>query len=425
MRHIALQNLGCSKNLIDGERILHLCSGSGVTITTDLAAAEVIIVNTCAFIREAQEEAIEVILTAAAYKKTGVCRQLIVSGCFSERFRNEVAATLPEVDYWVGVNDWEERLSDIFSVNKPTSFERVLSKPVATQYLKIAEGCSHHCSFCVIPAIRGPFISRSTDAVLAEAQWLEASGVRELVLVAQDSSFYGKEQGGSLAALLRELLAQTALPWIRVMYLHPNFVTNELLELIAQEPRICPYFDIPLQHIAEPILRSMKRMPSTSGIYALVERIRSMVPGASIRSAFILGYPGETEAHFRELQRFIEWARFDKLGVFPYSPEEGTAAVALRPRPRAATANRRCEELMLLQREISREINEQRIGSTVEVIVDRLADDPDFNFEARSRCDAPEVDGKVLLRNGSLAIGSIVPVRIIGSSDYDLFAEVV
>lgn len=425
MSYIALQNLGCSKNLIDGERILFLCSGGGVAITTDLAVAETIIVNTCAFIREAQEEAIEVILTAAAYKKTGVCRRLIVSGCFSERFRSEVAEKFPEVDYWVGVNDWEERLADIFSVNKPTSFERVLSKPVATQYLKIAEGCSHHCSFCVIPAIRGPFISRPMDAVLAEAQWLEVSGVRELVLVAQDSSFYGKEQGGSLAALLQELLAKTTLPWIRVMYLHPNFVTDELLELIAHEPRICPYFDIPLQHIAEPILRSMKRMPSASGVYALVERIRSMVPGASLRSAFILGYPGETEAHFRELQRFVEWARFDKLGVFPYSPEEGTAAVALHPRPRAATANRRCEELMLLQREISREINEQRIGSRVDVIIDRLSDDPDFNFDTRSRCDAPEVDGKVLLRNGSFAIGSIIPVRIIGSSDYDLFAEVV
>ena len=422
MPKVTLYNLGCSKNIVDGERILYLFKRSGFSITDDASAADTIVVNTCAFIREAQEEAIEMILTAARAKADARTR-LIVSGCFSERFRNEVAAQFPEVDLWVGVDDWTTVLGRLLETQAPSPFERVLSEPRATQYLKIAEGCSHRCSFCVIPSIRGPFRSRSSASVIQEARWLESKGVRELILVAQDSSRYGRDIGSSLAHLLEQLLASCTIPWIRIMYLHPQFVSRELLELIAAEQRICSYFDIPLQHIADPILSSMKRCPDATGIHRLIERIRTTVPDAAIRSAFIVGYPGETETHFNELLGFIEWARFDKLGVFPFSPEEGTPAHALRPRPRSATAQRRCETLMLAQRDISRELNERRIGSRVEVIIDRTAEDPDFNFEARTRYDAPEVDGKVLIRSGSFKPGTITEVSVIGSSDYDLFAE--
>ncbi|MBN1308996.1 MAG: 30S ribosomal protein S12 methylthiotransferase RimO [Chitinispirillaceae bacterium] len=422
MQRVALYNLGCSKNIVDGERILHLVKNAGYGRTDDPSRADVIIVNTCAFIREAKEEAIETILSAIQAKGDRPAR-LIVCGCFSERFRSQAAAQFPEVDLWAGVNDWEALLGGLFGAS-PDPCERVLSGPRATQYLKIAEGCSHRCSFCVIPAVRGPFKSRSIGSILDEAHWLEGKGVRELILVAQDSSFYGRESGTTLAALLERILAATSIPWIRLMYLHPHFVGREVLRLIAAERRICPYFDIPLQHIAEPLLRSMRRLPLGKGIRELIDRIRSLVPGAALRSTFILGYPGETEAHFRELLRFVEWARFDKLGVFPYSPEEGTAAEKLRPRPRRSTAMRRCEVVMLLQREISREINEGRVGTELDVIIDRVAEDSGYSLEARTRFDAPEVDGKVLIRNGSLRPGSIVPVKIVGASDYDLFAEV-
>jgi ribosomal protein S12 methylthiotransferase len=421
MPSVALFNLGCSKNIVDGERILHLVQHAGYTVTETVASADLVIVNTCAFIREAQEEAIETILSAAHMKSEHT--KLIVSGCFSERFRAQVASKFPEVDVWIGVSDWETILCNLLKTNISSSFERILSEPYATQYIKIADGCSHHCSFCVIPAIRGPYTSREAQSILSEVQWLESQGVRELILVAQDSSFYGRDTGSSLVKLLDRILTSCTIPWIRMMYLHPQYIDDEFLRFVAAEKRICRYFDLPLQHIAEPILRSMKRTPLTKDIYLLVERIRAVVPGAAIRSAFICGYPGETEKEFNELLHFVEWAKFDRLGVFPFSPEEGTAAASFPHRPRTGTALRRCETIMLAQRDISREANERRIGSTIEAIIDSVAQDPDFNFEARSRFDAPEVDGKILLRNGSFDIGEIIQVKVIGASDYDLFAE--
>ncbi|MFW5785512.1 MAG: 30S ribosomal protein S12 methylthiotransferase RimO [Chitinispirillaceae bacterium] len=425
MKKVALQNLGCSKNLIDGERILKLFSDSGFFITEDCTEANIIVVNTCAFIKEAQEEAISTILEMGLMRDNGKCSTLIVSGCFSERYRDRVKEEFPEVDVWAGVNDWEEVIGTLVESPKKATFKRVLAGPVSTQHLKIAEGCSHGCSFCVIPSIRGEFRSRTAESILREAKWLYEKGTRELILVAQDTSFYGRDQGKNLCSLLEQLLADTDFPWIRMMYLHPRFVSDELLELIAKESRLCPYFDMPLQHISDPILKSMNRSPLSKGIYELIGRIRSIVPDAGIRSSFILGYPGETEKHFRELKQFIEFARFDKVGVFPYSPEEGTRAFEMKPRPRTSTAQRRCEELMTIQREISREILESKIGSTVEVIIDRVSDDPDFNYEGRTKIDAPEVDGRVFIQSGSFDAGSIHKAKVIGANDYDLYAEVI
>lgn len=421
---IAIINLGCSKNQVDGERILHLFIGSGYGHTENLYEADIIIINTCTFIREAKEEAIETILEAANYKKTGKCSKLIVSGCFSERYRNEVKDKFPEVDLWVGVNDWNDIFENQFGSLKHTSFERELSEPVSTQYLKIAEGCSHRCAYCVIPSIRGQFKSRNSSSIIEEANWLYEKGTRELILVAQDTSYYGKDISTSLYELLVRLLDNTRFPWIRMMYLHPKYISDDLLRLIASEERICPYFDIPLQHISDPILLAMKRSPLSLDIYRLIEKIRTLVPDSSIRSSFIIGFPGETERHFKELQQFIEFARFDKLGVFPFSPEEGTKAFDMRPRPRDVTVTRRCNDLLMQQREISREILASKIGQTLSVIIDRVSDNFDFNYDGRSRYDAPEVDGKVMIGNGNIEPGTICNVSIVGADDYDLYGEI-
>jgi ribosomal protein S12 methylthiotransferase len=425
MTKVALQNLGCSKNLVDGDKIIHHLTTAGLAITDDFSDAEVIVVNTCAFIREAQEEAIESILDGASYKKGGKCTTLIVSGCFSERYRKEVADKFPEVDLWAGVDDWEELLRKRFSTQVNNSYERTLQEPLATQYLKIAEGCSHGCAFCVIPNIKGTFKSRPVNDIITEAKWLYEKGTRELILVAQDSSFYGRDINSSITALLEALLAKTEFPWIRMMYLHPSYVNDQLLNLVGSEKRICSYFDIPLQHISTPILKAMNRPNTSEDIYELIGKIRSEVPDAAIRSAFILGFPGETQADFKELQKFVDFARLDKLGVFPYSPEEGTKAYSMKPRPLTSTATKRCEDLMLQQRDISREILESKIGIIVETIIDSVSDDPDFNYEGRTQWDAPEVDGKVLIKNGDCDIGSFQKVKIIGTNDYDFYGEIV
>ena len=422
-KSVAIQNLGCSKNLIDGERMMALFADNAFRVVEDPSLADVIVVNTCAFIKEATQEAIDTILEMAELKKTGRCETLIVSGCFSQRYRDKAKTDLPEVDFWAGVDDWGGVLSQLINKSNPQeNFRRVLNEPISTQYIKIAEGCSHGCSFCVIPSIRGKFKSRGIDEILKEAEWLYGRGVRELILVAQDTSFYGRDIGVSLVKLLEALLKGTDFPWIRMMYLHPKFVGGDLLTLLAAEPRICPYFDIPLQHISDPILTAMNRTPLSEGVYELIDRVRKTVPGATLRSSFIIGFPGETEMEFGELKKFIQYVKFDKLGLFPYSPEEGTGACAMRPRPRAQTVQKRCAELMSIQQEISRNLLEAKVGADAEVIIDRISDDPDFNYEGRTKGDAPEVDGRVFVSSGSYEIGQIVRMRIIGASDYDLFA---
>jgi ribosomal protein S12 methylthiotransferase len=420
MTTVALQNLGCSKNQIDGERMLAHLAGSGFTVTQDFSEADIIIVNTCAFIREATQEAIHEILEMALYKSKGKCTTLAVAGCFSERFRHDAFKDLPEVDLWLGVHDWPAVLKNRFQTIAAPSFIRTLSLPGATQYLKIGEGCSHRCSFCTIPSIRGAFASRPEAEIIEEARWLESQGVKECILVSQDTSHYGSDTGSSLVHLLENLLAKTGFPWIRLMFLHPARVHDGLLRLVAAEHRLVPYFDIPLQHISDDILLSMKRRPLSQGIRALVERIRSTVPNAAVRTTFIVGYPGETVRHFDELLNFMEWARFERCGVFPFSPEQGTEAYSMKKRPRDATVASRCDELMAVQAGISRKICASRIGSTVDVIVDSRAG---AQCVARTKWDAPEVDGTVWIEKGNPALGSIVPVRIVAGRDYDLIGH--
>ena len=398
--------------------------GHGYTLTPDAARAEIIMVNTCAFIEEAKQEAIAAILDLAAYKKTGACRALIVCGCFSQRFRDTVKGQFPEVDLWAGIDDWQTLFEKRFGLSGAPPFHRELGKPLSTQFLKIAEGCSHACSFCAIPGIRGKYKSRGIPELIEEATWLYEMGARECILVAQDTSYYGRDQGQRLSNLLSELIGRTSFPWIRLMYLHPALVDERLLRLIASEPRICPYFDIPLQHGADEILRLMGRRPMSGGIRRLIGDIRSIVPGAAIRTTFIVGFPGETEKMFEKLLSFVEEMKFDKVGVFPFSPEEGTPAFSMRPRPRNATAGRRCEALMAVQREISEKIGASRVGSVLDCIIDGPTEVRGFDYEGRTRFDAPEVDGKVFIQDRLSLAGPIVPVRIVRADDYDLFGEI-
>jgi ribosomal protein S12 methylthiotransferase len=417
---VALQNLGCSKNQVDGQRMLACLIEAGFTATQDFSRAEIIIVNTCAFIQEATREAIHEILEMVVYKREGRCKTLAVAGCFSERFSEEAKKDFPEVDLWLGVHDWPRVLKRVFNTSGAPSFTRTLSPPFATQFLKISEGCSHRCSFCAIPAIRGAFASRPEKDIVAEARWLESQGVKECILVSQDTSHYGKDRGSSLARLLEALLAKTEFPWIRLMYLHPRLVNDDFLRLVAREKRILPYFDVPLQHINDDILMSMKRRPLSRGIRDLICRIRAIVPEAAIRTSFIVGYPGETARRFEELLSFVSWARFERCGVFPFSPEEGTPACAMHKRPKNATVSSRCDELMAVQEGISREICLSRVGATLDVMVDCRTES---GFEARTVWDAPEVDGTVLVEKGNPAVGDIVPVRIVSSREYDLIGH--
>ena len=422
---VAFSSLGCSKNQVDGSKILDAVVRAGYSLTQDPAQAELVIVNTCAFIEAAQVEAIDAILEMAALKKNGKCAKLIVTGCFSQRFRESAARKIPEVDVWAGTEDWPELLARFLHTDPLPSYTRVLAEPIASQYLKIAEGCSHGCAFCAIPLIRGAFVSRPLADIVTEAQWLAAQGVRECILVAQDSSFYGRDIGTTLSHLLEALLQNTPFPWIRVMYLHPAYIDDGLLNLFARQRRLCPYFDIPLQHASDIVLKAMGRRPLSKEIIHLINRIREMVPDAAIRTSFITGFPGETEKHFEELLHFVETMKFDKVGVFQFSPEQGTPAFSLHPRPRSATALRRSEALMSLQREISAGVNASRVGGSIEVLIEAEADIPGYTVMGRSRWDAPEVDGNVYLKGERIASGVILRATVTGAGDYDLFAEAV
>lgn len=402
--------------------MLGYLESAGYRIVGNAAQADIVLVNTCAFIQEAKQEAIDTILEMASLRTPDRQSSLIVCGCFSQRYREEVASQFPEVDYWVGVHDWEKDFRTLFPGAPSPAAQRRLTLPGGTEYLKIAQGCSHRCSFCVIPSIRGPFRSRPYEDILREANWLADQGVNECILVSQDTTGYGRDLGHDLTWLLERLLKDTPFPWIRLMYLSPSRVDDTLLDLVASEERMCSYFDIPLQHIADPVLKAMRRAPDSKGTRKLIERIRSRVPGAAIRTTFIVGFPGETRNHFRQLLRFVEDTRFERLGVFPFSPEEGTPAYTMRPRPRNATALRRCEAIMGVQREISRELGESHIGRTVDVMVDGIAENSSYNFEARTQWDAPEVDGKVMIAEGDAVPGRPARVRIVDADAYDLYA---
>ncbi|HOF05098.1 MAG TPA: 30S ribosomal protein S12 methylthiotransferase RimO [Syntrophales bacterium] len=436
-------SLGCPKNLVDSEVMAGLLTSRGYEPVTDPRDARIIIVNTCAFILPAREEAIETILLAATYKKTAACRHLIVAGCLPQRYGAELAEALPEVDLFIGTGEIPNIAAYLAGISVPGKIPRInagrpsflmnaahprrLMTPPHTAYLKIAEGCGNRCSYCVIPALRGAARSRDPRDIIAEARNLTRRGVKELVLIAQDTTAYGRDLPGgpTLAGLLRELAALEEPVWIRLLYSHPAKIDPELIRCLSGNEKVCPYLDIPIQHIDDTILAAMNRRGNSGRIRSTLQMIRERGPDIALRTSLIVGFPGETRERFQALVAFVRSARFDHLGVFTYSREEGTAAAKLSSRISAAEKERRREMIMEIQASISGELLRQCIGTTMKVLIEGKSDHPDYPFVGRNSRQAPEIDGLTLVRGEKLDPGRFVSVRITDADDYDLFGEVI
>ena len=412
---------------------------SGFQLTDDAADANVIVVNTCGFIGEAKKESIETIFELSAMKEHGACERLVVSGCLSQRYPTELAAQMPEVDHFLGSSDML-RLEDVLRgkadrmlVGNPAEWvirasdPRVITGPRGSAYLKIAEGCNRSCSFCVIPQLRGKQRSRTVDDVVREAEALAASGVLELNLVSQDTVAYGRDlpKAGrqSLAELVRRVADVKGIRWVRVFYLYPETIDEELIELLGSHPRVVPYVDMPLQHAAEAMLRRMKRGCGQDRQRRVVARLREKIPGLTFRTAFIVGHPGETDEEFEELCEFVRWAEFERVGVFKYSDEETCASHDLEGKVPGKIAAGRFRKLMTLQRKIAKKKNEALLGRELDVLVEGPSEEHDFVMEGRHAGQAPDIDGKVYLSGGEAHAGEMRRVRITQASDYDLVGD--
>ena len=449
MKKIGFISLGCPKNLVDSEVMMGELRKSGYEITTDASEADTLVVNTCGFIESAKKESVEAILEAARLKSEGRARRLIVAGCLVERYRDELRAELPEVDAFIGTNQINEitRVCDertdtrslpILPIgNQSATYlyderaPRVLATPAHYAFIKIAEGCDRPCAFCFIPQMRGHFRSRRFGSILKEAQGLAAQGVKELVLVAQDSSRYGEDLGkqDALAHLLRELSHLDGIEWVRVMYTYPTHISDAFLDVLATEPKAVKYLDLPLQHASANVLKLMRRGGTRASLEKLIGRVRERVPGIAIRTTFITGFPGETEEDFGELLNFVRVVEFDRVGVFTYSDEEGTSAFLLPNKVDAKTAKRRRAALMKEQARISRRRNKERLGSTVRVIFEGQAAESDLLWQGRLETQAPDIDGCVLINDAPEDFdpvpGEIINVLITDAHDYDIVGRIV
>lgn len=423
--------LGCSKNLVDSEFMLRQLKAAGFQINYDTNnESDVIIVNTCGFINDAKEESVNTILHWSELKKEGKLEKLYVMGCLSERYKEDLQKEIPEADGFYGVNDLNQLLQDLNApFRKELLSERIITTPSHYAYLKISEGCDHQCAFCAIPAIRGKNISKSIEDLLKEAQFLADSGVKEIMLIAQDLTYYGTDLYGKkqLAQLVEKLSQINGIEWIRLHYAYPLGFPVDVLDVIKDNPKVCKYIDIPLQHINDRILKSMRRGLGSEGTRNLVRIIRDKVPDIAIRTSLIVGYPGETTDEFNELRQFVKESCFERLGVFTYSHEENTPAFDLLDTIRPAVKARRAEQLMTLQQELSEQRNRSLHGSIQKVIIDR---EEDGQWIGRTEFDSPEVDNEVLidktdLTDNSSLIGKFVRVKVIGSDIYDLYGEIV
>jgi ribosomal protein S12 methylthiotransferase len=441
-------SLGCPKNLADSEVALGLTAQAGFALTRDPAEADLLVINTCGFLESARQESVDTILEMAQYKEVGRCRGLVVTGCLGQRYGVELLEALPEVDVVLGSADYQ-RLPEVLdrlaagdqgrvaSIGLPdhlytADLPRVSLTAPHTAYLKIGEGCDNACTFCSIPLMRGGFVSRPIADLLCEAESLAARGVQEVVLISQDTTAYGcdrPEAGEDLAALLRALDRQGAVPWIRLLYAYPGRVTDDLIEALATCDRVVPYLDMPLQHIGDEVLRRMNRRGKSQAIRAVITTLRRRVPEIALRTTFIVGFPGETDADFRRLCDFVAEVGFDWLGGFTYSEEEGTAAVGFADPVAGEVAEERLDRLMALQRQISRQRLRSRVGRRERVLVDGLAKETDLLLEGRTAWMAPEIDGVVYLNDGIDAaappIGRFVEVEITETHDHDLVGRVV
>lgn len=443
---IGVVSLGCPKNLVDSETMLGLIHEEKYEITNDPSEAEIIIVNTCGFIESAKEESINTILQMAEYKKSGSCKYIIVTGCLSQRYAEELFNELPEADAIAGVEVYDEIGSiikrvmngerfimlerskpDVIYTSKETFLPRILTTPSYTAYLKIAEGCDNCCSYCAIPKIRGPYRSKPMEQVLKEAKALADNGVKELIVVAQDTTRYGEDLPGGkllLADLLKELNKIESLKWIRVMYCYPNNFTDELIETFASLDKVCKYVDLPLQHASNRLLASMNRYDTREEVETLLAKLRKRIPGIVIRTTFIVGFPGETDADFEELKEFVEQQRFENAGVFAYSQEEGTVAGAMPNQIPDEIKQERYHELMALQAQISEEIHKDTEGQTLEVLVEGIEEDGSGLHYGRSYREAPDIDGMVFIENpGDIKPGCFVKVNILQGFTYESVGE--
>lgn len=438
---VSLVSLGCPKNLVDAEVMLGYLAQKGYEVTTDERDADIIIVNTCSFIKEAKQESIDTILDLADRKHDARCRLLIVTGCLPQRYQEELAAELPEVDVFVGTGDYP-RIAEIIAEQRSTGGQirytgdpnylydeelpRLKSSPFYSAYLKIAEGCSNCCSYCVIPSLRGAFRSRPMEKLLAEARELVAGGVKELNLIAQDITAYGNDLPGgeTLESLIGELVKLEGLRWVRLLYAYPDGIRDSLIQLVKNEEKVCKYLDIPLQHISDPVLKRMNRRNSEEEIRALIAKLRAEIPEITLRTSLIVGFPGETEEDFRKLLHFVEETQFDRLGVFCYSREEGTSAAEMAEQVSERVKRERYKKLMRAQARVSFKRNRRLIDTLEQVIIEGYSEETELLLKGRTSRQAPDIDGQVYITAGEANVGDIVTLRITDSSDYDLIGEI-
>ncbi|NOY12564.1 MAG: 30S ribosomal protein S12 methylthiotransferase RimO [Deltaproteobacteria bacterium] len=439
---VSLVSLGCPKNLVDAEVMLGHLPLDRYEIITDESQADIIVVNTCSFINDAKEESVDTILEVADYKETGNCKLLVVSGCLPQRYRDQLRGQLPEVDLFMGTAEAprivelieRQLLLDTPSEEVGTAdylydhqTPRVNSSPFYSSYIKIADGCSNHCSYCIIPQLRGTLRSRAIDSVVQEARNLAAQGVREINLIAQDITAYGRDRsdGATIEKLLKELVKVENVDWIRLLYAYPDGVSDELIELIATQEKICNYLDIPLQHIDDQILAVMNRRVDEQQIRALLTKLRDKIPDLTLRTSFIVGFPGETREQFDKLLKFVEEGHFERVGVFRYSREEGTAAAKLPEQVPGQSKKGRLNRLMKAQARVSFNKNRALIGRIETVLVEGYSEETDLLLKGRSTRQAPDVDGQYLITAGQADVGQFVQLRITDSSEYDLIGEIV
>ena len=422
---INIITLGCSKNTVDSERLLNQIRANNFKLTEDPNNAETIIINTCGFIEAAKKESIDTILSAVALKLEGKVNKVIVAGCLSERYKNELVKEIPEVDAYFGTENYEAILKELGGELKYNLLgERLLTTPSHTAYLKISEGCDHPCSFCAIPLMRGKHKSKPIDDLLKEAEFLSKNGAKEIVIIAQDTTDYGKDIYGkrSLASLLKQLTAVEGIEWVRLMYAYPSHFPNDVIDEIASNPKICKYVDLPLQHISDNVLKSMRRGVTGKITRELLAKLRERVPDITIRTTFIVGYPNETEKDFEELCEFVKDIKFDRFGVFPFSVEENTSSFILGDQIPEKEKQRRKDKLMEIQKEISLEKNKSFVGKKLKVLVETKEGE---YYVGRTYRDAPEVDGEILipLNDEKIILGKFYTVEVFDYNEYDLFGK--
>ena len=427
-------SLGCSKNLVVTEEIIGLFKKHNYTIVETEEEAEILLINTCGFIDPAKEEGIQTILDMAEYKETGNCKYLIVTGCLVERYEEELRKELPEVDLFVSIKNYDELWNRIDKLinkgneeDKLNYMDRVLTTGNTMAYLKIAEGCSNYCTYCAIPYIQGKYISRNYEDIIEEAKLLASKGIKELVVIAQDTTKYGVDLYGKsrLAELLNDLCKIEGFKWIRFLYSYPETITDELIEVVKNNDKICSYFDLPIQHINNEILKRMNRKSDTDSIKELIKKLRKEIPGVILRTTLIVGFPGETEEQFNELCEFVKDSKFDRLGAFAYSAEDGTPAAKFKDQIDETVKLERKNKIMEIQQSVSESNLKNKIGNTYECLIENITEDGEY-YIGRTYMDVPSEDGVVFIKyNPEYMINEFVNVRITDSKEYDLIGEII